>query len=169
MKSRSIPKKNYIILFLIVLATFLVVYYLYRWYTVYSEYQNDIPVIRDTLLEVSEEEMHHYIQENDLAVIYLCTADDIDCRNFEKSFIKLINKKSLKDDIIYVNLTDIDKTEFLDNFNNRYSSKKKLKNYPSLISFESGTISDILQEGKEKLSIRDVESFIKRNEIGITE
>lgn len=169
MKSRSIPKKNYIILFLIMLATFLIVYYLYRWYTVYLEYQNDIPIIRETLLEVSEEEMHHYIQESGTAVVYLCTADDVDCRNFEKKFVKLINKKSLKDDIIYVNLTDIDKNQFLDNFNNKYTSKKKLKNYPSLIAFEYGTISDILQEGKDKLTVRDVEQFIKRNEIGNTE
>ena len=94
-EKKSIPIKNYFILLLIILGTFFIVYYFYRWYVVYSDYQEDIPVIRDTLLEVSEEEMYHYIQENSTTVVYMCTSEDASCRNFEKSFKKLIERDSL--------------------------------------------------------------------------
>lgn len=166
-EKKSIPLKNYFILFLIILGTFLIVYYLYRWYDVYSDYQDDIPVIRDTLLEVSEEEMYHYIQESSTTVVYLCTSEDTACRNFEKNFKKLIERDSLKEYITYVNLTHVDKQKFMDSFNERYHYKKELQNYPALIVFDSGNVVDMLQEKKDnKISISDVKSLLKRNEVG---
>lgn len=164
---KSIPIKNYFILALIILGTFLIVYYLYRWYVVYSDYQDDIPVIRDTLLEVSEEEMYHYIQESPTTVIYLCTSDDTSCRNFEKKFKKLVERDSLKEYITYVNLTHVNKQKFIDNFNENYHYKRKLENYPAFIVFDSGNVVDMLQETKnDKVSISNVKSLLKRNEVG---
>ncbi len=166
-EKKSIPIKNYFILLLIILGTFFIVYYFYRWYVVYSDYQEDIPVIRDTLLEVSEEEMYHYIQENSTTVVYMCTSEDASCRNFEKSFKKLIERDSLKEYITYVNLTHVDKEKFIHNFNEKYHYKKELKNYPAFIVFDSGNVVDLLQETKNsKVTISDVKSLLKRNEVG---
>ena len=61
---RNVPLKNYIILLAIFIGTFLLTYYLYRWYKVYADYQNNIPVIRDSLTEITKEEMEHYVEEN---------------------------------------------------------------------------------------------------------
>lgn len=164
---KKIPTKNYVILLVIFLITFLLAYYIYKWYEVYSEYQNDIPVIRDSLNEVSEEEMDHYVRENQLSVVYICTAADIRCRNFEKSFKKLVEQDSLKEYMIYVNLTEDNKNDFVEHFNSSYPSKRKLHQYPALIVFEDGEISDIIEESKtEKLSISEIKRFLKRNQIG---
>ena len=164
---RKVPTKNYIILLLLFVATFALVYYFYRWYVVYSDYQNDIPVIRDSLPELTEEEVIHYIQENQTTVVYMCTASDNNCRSFEKNFKKLIEKDSLKEYIVYLNLTNTNLAEFTNNFNNRYQYKEELSNYPSLVVFEDGVISDILQQESDKpLSIVDVDNFLKRNKIG---
>ena len=165
---KTIPKKNYAILLALFLLTFLLAYYIYRWYVVYSEYQNNIPVIKDTLVELTEEEMEHYISDNPTTTIYICTASDISCRNFEKNFKKLIEKQSLKEYIAYVNLSDTDDREFINRFNSNHPYKKSaLGKYPAIIYFEDGEISDILQESAtEKLTIEDVKQFIKRNKIG---
>ena len=165
---KIIPKKNYVILLILFLVTFLLVFYLYKWYVVYSDYQNSIPIISDTLSEITEEEMEHYISDNSTATIYVCTASDTVCRNFEKNFKKLINQSSLKEYIAYVRLNDENKDEFITRFNQNHSFKKaSLNKYPALIFFEDGEISDILQESeKEKLTISDVKQFIKRNKIG---
>lgn len=165
---RKIPVKNYIILGVIFLVTFLLVYYIYRWYVVYSDYQNQIPVIRDYLSEVTEQEMEHYISENPTAVIYVCTAEDIECRSFEKNFKKLVEKDSLKEYITYVNLTDENKDSFIVNFNQNYPHKKKsLTKYPAIIVFEDGKISDILQaDSDDKLTVTQVKQFLKSNKIG---
>ncbi len=165
---KKIPKKNYVILLVMCLLTFLLAYYIYRWYVVYSDYQNNIPVIKDSLVEITEEEMEHYISDNPTATIYVCTASDINCRNFEKNFKKLIEQKSLKEFIAYVNISDIDDQDFIDRFNSNHPYKKSaLGKYPAIIYFEDGEISDILQSNdEEKISISDVKQFIKRNKIG---
>lgn len=166
-KKKSIPIKNYFILLMIIVGTFFIVYYFYRWYDVYLEYQNDIPIIRDTLPEVGEEEMYHYIQENPKTVVYLCTSDDVTCRNFEKNFKKLVERDSLKEYITYVNLTHINKEEFLNKFNGQYPYKKEIKSYPALIVFDSGNIVDVIQEKENsEITISDVKQLLKRNEVG---
>lgn len=165
---KKIPTKNYVILVILFLLTFLLTYYIYRWYSVYSDYQNNIPVIKDSLVEITEEEMEHYISDNPTTTIYICTASDVNCRNFEKSFKKLVDQKSLKEYIAYVKLSDEDSKNFIDRFNLNHPYKKSaLSKYPALIYFEDGQISDIIQETtSEKLTITDVKQFIKRNKIG---
>lgn len=167
-ETRKIPTKNYVLLVVLFLLTFLLVYYIYRWYVVYSNYQNEIPVIRDSLSEVTEQEMEHYIKENPTAVIYVCTAADIECRNFEKNFKKLVEQDSLKEYITYVNLTDENKDTFVEHFNQNYPHKKmKLTNYPAIIVFEDGQISDILQADIDnKISLTEVKQFLKSNKVG---
>lgn len=167
-EEKKIPMKNYIILGVLFLVTFLLAYYVYRWYVVYSDYQNDIPVIRDSLPEITEEEMEHYIQENPTAVIYVCTAPDSECRSFEKNFKKLVEKESLKDYITYVNLTEENKESFMIRFNNNHPYKKiGLTKYPALIFFEDGEVSDILQASQDKnLTITEVNKFLENNKIG---
>lgn len=169
-QERKVPAKNYLLLLVLFIVTFLIVYYFYRWYVVYSEYQNDIPVIRDSLTEMTEEEMEHYVRETPTTTIYVCTASKTECRNFEKNFKKLVEKESLKEYIIYVNLDDQNKDTFVERFNQNHPYKKSgLKDYPALIYFEDGEVSDILQASEdEELTISDVVDFIDSNEIGST-
>lgn len=165
---RKVPIKNYIILIIIFLVTFLLVYYLYSFYNAYNEYQKQIPVIRNTLLEMHSDELDHYIQENSDAVIYLCTASDDRCRKFENSFNKLITKKSLEEYITYINLSDTNISEFTKKFNNTYKYKKQLKNkYPAIIIFKDNIIVDMIQDdSKEKITVSEVDKMLKENKIG---
>ena len=168
-ESRNVPLKNYIILLAIFIGTFLLTYYLYRWYKVYADYQNNIPVIRDSLTEITKEEMEHYVEENTSATIYVCTADNQNCRSFEKNFKKLVDKKALKEYIIYVNVTNQEIDQFVSDFNQKYQYKIKLtKNVPAFITFEDGKVTDILEADKDtdKLSITDVSKYLKVNKIG---
>lgn len=165
MDKRKIPTRNYVILICMFLLVFAFIYYLYSWYVVYIDYQKDIPVIGDMLPQINTEEMNHYVQDSSETIVYLCTASDTECRNFERNLKKLIEEKSLEDKIAYVNLNGMDKRAFTDDFNNQYSYKKQLKNnYPAFVAFSGGEVVDILQ-GKEdrKIKIKDVERFIDDN------
>lgn len=165
---RKVPTKNYVILFVVFLITFLLVYYLYHFYVVYSNYQKETPILRDVLPEITNQELEHYVQEAPTTVIYLCTASDDTCRKFEKSFKKLIEKRNLRTYITYVNLSNIDLNTFVKDFNQQYQSKQKLSNhYPALVVFEDNKIRDIIQDSKKyPLTITDTEQFLKRNRIG---
>lgn len=165
---KKIPLKNYIILAVIFCISMGIVIYFCNWYKVYDQYQRQTPVIRETLSEITVEELDHYIMENPTTIIYMCTASDLTCRNYEKDFKKIIEKNDLQEDIIYLNLSNTNLDEFTDNFNNNYNYKVKLTNYyPSLVVFEDGKVTNILQgTSDKKLTATKTQQFIDMNKIG---
>lgn len=168
-KKNTNKTKNYIILGVIFLVCIGLTLYFCKWYQVLDEEEKQIPVIRDVLPEITSYELDHYILENPSTVIYLCTASDSACRKYESKLKKLVEKQELNDDIVYVNLTDVDRGEFVKGFNDKYKYKKgKLTtNYPAMIIFNDGKITSILQGTKDKkLTIEKTKSFIEINKIG---
>ncbi len=167
-QKRNIKLKNYVILVLLFLAGIGITLYLCELYRVYDEYQKQTPVIRDTLSEITSEDLEHYILENPTTVIYMCTSSDMICRNYEKDLKKLVKSKELQDTIIYLNLSNVDQDSFVENFNNKYPYKVKLtSSYPAIVVFEEGKIINLLQ-GKpdEKLTIVKTKQFIEIHKIG---
>ena len=157
-KKNGIPLKNYLILLLIFLITSILVIYLCNCYTVYSESKKEIPVIRNTLFEITDKELEHYILENPTTLIYMCTASDESCRTYEEGLVKLVKKIDLKDKMIYLNLSDLNQDEFVKSFNEKYPYKIKLTaNYPAIVAFTDGKVTNILQS-KNKIQMEIGES-----------
>lgn len=162
LKKNKIPLKNYLILLLIFSLTGILVIYLCNCYTVYNESKKEIPVIRDTLFEITDKELEHYILENPTSLIYMCTASDQSCRNYEEGLIKLVKKSDLKDKMVYLNLSNIDQNEFVEKFNENYHYKVSLTtNYPAIVAFDDGKITSILQEKNQMLTIKKTKQFIE--------
>ena len=160
--------KNYLILAALFAAGIIVTLYLCELYKVYDEYQKQTPVIRDSLSEITAEDLDHYIQENPTTVIYMCTASNMTCRNFEKDFKKIIKSKYLQETIIYLKLSNLDQEKFVDDFNKKYPHRIKLTSaYPALVVFEEGKIINLLQgKQSEKLTIIKTKQFIEIHKIG---
>ena len=169
--SESQPKKglhNYVVLIIIFVVTILLVLYLCRWYGDYNEYKKDIPVIRDSLYEIVNNDLEHYIMDNPSTVVYMCTASSDNCRSFEKEFKKYLKKVDLNDSIVYLNLSDMDQDVFVKEFNDKYNYKIKLTtDYPAFVLFEDGKVVSILQGDEEhRLTVSKVKHFLELNEIG---
>ena len=162
-KKKKRTLKNYVILGVIIILFVGLVLYLCKWYKVYDEYQKEIPVIRGSLQEIVSDDLEYYILDNPNSLIYICTANDENCRNFEKKFKKLVEKKELNDKMIYLNVTGLDQNDFVTKFNDKYSKKKNLKtNYPAIVLFDEGKVVNILQADKDNnLNMSKVEDFIE--------
>ena len=141
---------------------------IYNCYSVYNEGKKEVPVIRGVISEITTEDFDHYILENQSALVYICTASDMNCRNFEKDFIKFIKRDNLQDEIIYLNVSNLDADKFVEDFNKKYNYRIPLtKNYPALIMFENGKICGILQgKSDKKITISRTKQFIEMNKIG---
>ncbi len=163
--------KNYIILIVVIFASICLTLYLCKWYRVYDDYQKEIPVIRDSLLEITDDDLDHYLMENPSTVIYMCTAKNDICRNYEKDLKKLIKKEDLNDKIIYLNLSTANSEHFVNEFNNKYNFKNKLTtNYPAFVIFDEGKVSGILQgSNNKKLTIGNTKQYLELNEVNIGE
>ena len=126
--------KNYVLLSILFVSCIFLTLYFCKWYEVYKEYEREIPVIRGSLSEITPEELEHYVIDNASAIIYMCMANDDECRTFEKEFKKYIQKNGITDEVIYLNLTGIDQEQFLNDFNQTYQFKIKLNGkYPAFV------------------------------------
>mgnify|MGYP003530200891 FL=1 len=164
---KKVTIKSYFILITVFILTMGVTLYLCKCYKVYNESKKEIPVIRGTLSEITSEELEHYVQENQNCTVYMCTASNQACRDYEEKFIKLIKKKNLQEDIVYLNLSNIEQDKFINSLNDKYNYKIKLtSNYPTIVIFDEAKISALLQETDEKLSIDRTKQFIELNKIG---
>ena len=72
----------------------------------------------------------------------------------------------MNDKIVYLNLNGIDKDDFVNDFNDKYVFKTKLKNgFPAFVIFRDGKIDGILQSKNEELKITKVDNFLELNDI----
>lgn len=173
MKEKTLEKKdkkivrNYIITIVLFIACCGLVLYLRELYRVNEAEQKKIPVIQGYISEIYNDDLEHYIMDNPNGVIYMCIANDENCRAFEREFKKLLKKDEYSDNLAYLNLIDVDQNEFLNNFNSKYIYKTKLsKEYPAFVLFEDGKVKAILQEKSKKLDIVKVKHFLELSEIG---
>lgn len=157
--------KNYIILIAIFCCCVFLTLYFCKWYEVYQEYEREIPVIRGSLVEINPDDLEHYVADTPSTIIYLCTANDDECRIFEKDFKKLINRKGITDEIVYLNLTGVDNSKFVSEFNEKYKYKMKLNGkYPAFVLFQDGKIASVLQGSKtKKITISKLQNFLELN------
>lgn len=157
--------KNYILLVILFVSCIFLTIYFCRWYEVYQEYEKETPVIRGSLSEITIEDLDHYVVDNSSAIIYICTAKDDECRNFEKDFKKYIRKNDITDEIVYLNITGVDQEQFIEMFNKTYPYKIKLNgHYPTFAVFEDGKLISLLQGStNKKLTISKVQDFIELN------
>jgi len=170
MKGKLKDKKrirNYIICVILFVACFGLVLYLRELYKFNDAEQKKIPVIQGYISEIYDGDLEHYILENPDGVIYMCIANDENCRVFEREFKKLLKKDEYNDNLVYLNLMDVDQDKFLEEFNSKYIYKVKLsKEYPAFVLFEDGKVKAILQEKDKKLDIVKVKHFLELSEIG---
>ena len=159
--------RNYIICILLFIVCFGLVLYLREVYKFNEAEQKKIPVIQGYISEIYNDDLEHYITENPDGVIYMCIANDENCRTFEREFKKLLKKDEYNDNLVYLNLIDVDQDKFLEEFNSKYIYKVKLsKEYPAFVLFEDGKVKSILQEKDKKLDIVKVKHFLELSEIG---
>lgn len=159
--------RNYIICVILFIVCFGLVLYLRELYKVNEAEQKKIPVIQGYISEIYNDDLEHYITENPDGVIYMCIANDENCRVFEREFKKLLKKDEYNDNLVYLNLMDVDQDKFLEEFNSKFIYKVKLsKEYPAFVLFEDGKVKAILQEKDKKLDIVKVKHFLELSEIG---
>lgn len=162
---KNLNIKNYIILLVIMIITFLITFYILAWYKNYNDYKLGIPVLEDVVAEVKYQDLDAFLSERDVTVIYMCTVNENTCRNFEKKFKSYIINNNLRDDIFYFNLNEYeDKSIFLSNFYKKYKSDsliKKIDDYPVIVVFNHNKIIDVLSsDAKSNITVEQAKNFL---------
>lgn len=156
-KLREIPKKNYFILALVLIVTFLLLFYFYSWYDKYEETKLNLPILNKYMNVINVNELDNYLTENPNAVVYVSTLNNEKIREFEK-----LIKKSYKDNLINTNLLYLDITKINKNDETNLKLRYSLNNLnildvPCVLSFKDGILDSIFSV---KANGYDISTFV---------
>lgn len=159
-KLREVPLKNYIYLFLILLTSVLLTFYVYRCYQTYNKNKLNISIMNNYLTVINYNELDNYIMENKDAVIYVSVLGNENINRFESKFKNEILENNLKNSILYLDLTN----------ENKDIVTKKLQignDYPYLVVYTNGIITDTYNISETNYSSKKTIKYLNR--IGVIE
>ena len=162
-KLREVPKKNYVIVIIITLATCLTLLYFVRWYDLRFNELSPASIISDSITEVSFSEIDNYLLENPYVLLYINNSKNADSQEFEKDFVKYIKKYELNSKIIYVDIAKLN-DEDLQKLNDKWLINSDIF-VPNLLLIENGVTKDQLYYVNTKINIEDVKAFLARYEV----
>jgi len=152
---REVPRKNYIYLFLILLGSLLLLLYIYTWYDAYNENKLNTSIMDKYLTVINYNELDNYIIENKNAVIYVSILGNEDISKFEKKFKNLVSEHNLKNDILYLDISN----------ENISIATKKLnidEEFPYLVVYTNGVITDTYSINDNNYSNAKIEKYLNR-------
>ena len=136
---REIPKKNYFILFIVIVFSLLIAFYFRNWYKAYEDSYLSKSIVGNYLFQINYKELDNYLVENQSAIIYVSKVGNEKIRNFEKKFINAINQNDLKNKILYLDLSN-----YKGDTNNKYTiNDKDITSVPNISVFKNGKLDDI--------------------------
>ena len=156
-EEKNIPYKNYIILSIILILSIAVVIYFYMWYSEFENSKINTPILDEYLRVINYIELDNYLVENKNFVLYVSVLDD-KTRNFENKFKYIIEKYSLNNSLLYLDLTEESRNAFLyETVLNEY----RLMDLPCIVIFDNGNISDVYSIDDNKYDIDLLISFFR--------
>lgn len=165
---KEIPLKNYFILILVILLTILAVFYMRDWYNTSKEFYAQNSVMTKVVREIKNDEISNYILENQKFILYVSSGRNTNIKSFEDEFKNLIQKMDLGENVLYMNLDEVDVSDFYNSLNS-YASSTKVKNQivssdASMYVFTDGKLTMLLNN-VNNYSMKRLESMIDRWEI----
>ncbi len=161
-KNVSIPRRNYIIFFIMVIFTITLTLILRNWYNLNKNLNQKNTIMSKFLVSVNEEEFSNYIMENNNVLIYLASSKNDSLEDFELEFKNMLIEYNLQEQIIFIDLSQVDNAFFSNLTENYFSDNLKnieLSNFDNILIMENGKINAILYTKPTKMNIDDVDKF----------
>ena len=156
---REIPKKNYFILFIVIVLSLLIAFYFRKWYKAYEDSYLSKSIVGNYLFQINYKELDNYLVENQSAIIYVSKVGNEKIRNFEKKFINAINQNDLKNKILYLDLSN-----YKGDTNDKYTiNDMNITSVPNISVFKNGKLDDIYFIDVDRYSMEKIISYLVLN------
>ncbi len=164
---KKVSTKNYVILFIVLICTILLVFYIRSWYNTSKIYYSQNSVIKDVASEINYDEIFNYTLESQKFILYVSSGSNNEIKNFERSLKRLVIKLDLNDDILYLNLDNV-QDSFIDDLRHSFGASDNIRKQISdnsnatIYIFEDGKIISVLNN-VSGFTMKQIESFIKKS------
>ena len=164
---RKIKFKNYIYLFLVLVASIGIMVGFYMWHLSYKENILKTPIMDEYLYSINYNELDNYVMDNGYALIYVSVLEDEGIRNFEEKFKKYIKDNELSNKMLYLDLTELSKdTNLYSELINKYRVKKKsIGDVPCLLIFKEGKLDKIYPINEKKYNLNEITFFLEQEDV----
>ena len=153
---REIPKKNYFILFIVIVFSLLIAFYFRKWYKAYEDSYLSKSIVGNYLFQINYKELDNYLVENQSAIIYVSKVGNEKIRNFEKKFINAINQNDLKNKILYLDLSN-----YKGDTNDKYTiNDMNITSVPNISVFKNGKLDDIYVIDVDGYNMKKIISYL---------
>ena len=159
---RVIPKKNYIILGIILIISFLLIYYLYMWVDAYNETKLNKPILDKYMEVINYNELDDYIVESPNAIIYVSALENKEIREFEKKFKSLLKTNKIVNEVLYMDITEeLKNKKIVEDFSNRYYiNGLSVNKLPLVLIIDNGNLKMVYDVRNNNFDIQMFEYFI---------
>lgn len=158
---REVPKKNYVIFLLMVVAVVIVVLYLSETHKTRISHKY-ISSMNNFVTEIKVDDIENYIIENPLVVIYVSDKKDESLKEREEDFKELLTEYNIQRYFVYLDMS-IDTESVSNNFENKYNEELYYENLPILFVMIDGQVVDIYNE--KNYDTTKIVAFLKKNEV----
>lgn len=164
-KVKVIGIKDYIYVVVMFLLVGLLVFGLRTLYRTYEEYELKTPVISGKIQEIDKNSFNDYLIEHDDFYLYVGIAKDENCRELEKDLVKFLNRKNIKGDTVYLNMSNF-KLRDVQNTLKSIGFDFKDAEYPMFLIVNDKKIVHSVYKKDRNINIGDIEKIFDENEIG---
>lgn len=152
---KTIPKKNYLILTLILVILVGITFYARSWYIMAKEYYSSNSIVKDVVSEINEVDIGSYIIETPNFILYTSSGTQSELKEFEKDLKDVINKLDIQNSVVYLNLDNVSIPSFTEDLKEKYSLNPRISSqissssYSTLYMFSNGRIKYVLNNANE--------------------
>ena len=160
-KDRVVPKKNYLYLLIMIVLVVIITFSIFNINTKYQERKLEQSYFEDYLNEISTEELNTILTEpNSEQFILITKTNNEDIYDFEVELKKIIKKKDLRDNFIYLDYTE---KENLDELNKIL--KTEIKKLPAIVYLKNGELMKTIDSTEMLLQASEFDKLLEEYEV----
>lgn len=163
-KTRIIPRKNYVILIVLSLATCFILAYFVRWYRLREAELQPDSIVTQVITEMNVNELDSYLLENPNIFVYISNPQNEETQSFEKEFENYLKEKEMQHRMIYIDISNMSDKEMQD-FQSKWLDSEQMIE-PNIIVIENGQKKEQLYHVSTTITMEDVQNLIVRYEVG---
>lgn len=155
---RLVPKKNYLILGVIIVISFLLLYYFYLWFDAYKESKINMPIMNKYMEVINYNELDNYLVENPNSIIYVSVLEDETIREFEKKLKLDYKNNKIDKKVLYLDITEELKNKRIDD---KYSiNSLNITDVPCILIVVNGNVEKIFSVKANNYDVEKVRVFL---------
>ena len=162
-KERVIPKKNYVMVVILAIATCLILAYFVRWYRLREEGLQPASVVTQAITEINYNEIDNYLLENPNVFIYVSNPQIEGTKVFEKQLRDYLKEEEFQHRMVYLDLSKMTKEEQLQ-FSQEWLELDQIVE-PNMIVIENGEKKEQLYRTKTAITLENVKNLITHYEV----